>query len=534
MAGFRTPEVPREQLVLWSQGLDDAIPVDHPVRHVVFLLQSAAFSETFAEMANQYVLLEGKPPYHPRALAGLYLYGMLNGIRSSRRLEQACYNRIDVIWLMSGQHPDHATIAAFVKKQGLRLRRLLRDTALVAMKAGLVRLHHTAVDGTKIEADAGRGSVMKEEALVAALGLVEKEIGVLEAEWAANEAREKELWGEQVPWVPSGEGTVAERVQKLERQQERLEKALEAIGRRRAETVGSATPQALASVTDPDSRVMKDKEGRSKPNYNAQLAVDAAAGVIVAAEVNDQAEDSGLLRPLLEQVEENCGRLPTVASADSQYNTGPELAWLEERQVTGYLPDNGQRSEVQSETMATQAALAAVAAGEELTEAQWEALPKDKDGRLLKEAFRYDAEANVYRCPMRGELRPIRHSEDKKKWGTAIRVQYGGCSACASCPRAQMCCSDPSKGRTVNRDQYEGCRERLRSRMKSASARQEYDLRRETVEPRFGYIKRTLGIRRFQLRGLEAVTTEWLCICTAVNLGILLRNWEAVRQVLGV
>jgi hypothetical protein len=92
-----------------------------------------------------------------------------------------------------------------------------------------------------------------------------------------------------------------------------------------------------------------------------------------------------------------------------------------------------------------------------------------------------------------------------------------------------MCCRDPRKGRTINRDQYEEHRERLRARMATAAGRQQYKRRRETVEPRIGLIKHGLGVRRFLHRGLEAVTTEWSLICTAVNLGIVIRHWEQVR-----
>jgi transposase len=114
MSGFRTPEIAREQMVLWERRLEDAIPDDHQVRHLDLLLGSAAFSETFRKMERSYVLNLGKPPYHPGDLASLYLYGMLHRIRSSRQLEDACHCRLDVIWLMKGQTPDHSTIADFV------------------------------------------------------------------------------------------------------------------------------------------------------------------------------------------------------------------------------------------------------------------------------------------------------------------------------------------------------------------------------------------------------------------------------------
>ena len=202
MSGFRRPETPRDQLVLWEQRLDDAIPVDHPVRHVDELLRSRAFVGTFREWERYYVLVEGKPPYHPRDLSGLYLYGMLNRIRSSRQLESACYNRLDVIWLMEGQTPDHSTIADFVKVHGKHLRGVFRDVLRVASEAGLIKLGHVAVDGTKIEADAGRKSVHKKETLAGKLTDLDAQITALETEWETNEAKEVAGW----PWVVAHPG----------------------------------------------------------------------------------------------------------------------------------------------------------------------------------------------------------------------------------------------------------------------------------------------------------------------------------------
>ena len=530
MAGFRRPEIPRDQMVLWSQRLEDAIPADHPVRQVDALLKSEAFGSTFREWERDYVLLEGKPPYHPRDLSGLYIYGTLNRLRSSRQLESACWNRLDVIWLMSGQRPDHSTVAAFVKDHGKSLRKLFRDVLQVAVRAGLVKLEHVAIDGTKIEADAGKGSVHKGETITRELARVDAQVAALEQEWAENEARETSLFGGAVPWSPPAKSTMAERLSQLKRQQERLSEALASIARHQEEHAVGPSPKAIASVTDPSSRVMPDKEGKSKPNYNGQIATDTTASVIVAEDVNDRADDSGQMTPMLEQVEVNCGSSPQEASADSQYNTGPELEKLERSGVVGYLPDNGKPSECPREDTPSAQAVLAAQAGTVLTDAQWEALPKDGEGRITKAAFRYDAESDAYVCPMGQVLTFVRNSQDRKKWGLAIRAQYGSCSVCATCPRAGMCCRDPSKGRTISRDQYEGYRERMRDRLKTPEGRSRYRLRGPTVEPRFGYIKRGLGVRRFLHRGLEAVRTEWSLICTAVNVGILLRHWPEVAR----
>jgi transposase len=532
MAGFRRPEVQREQMVLWSERLDDAIPADHPARQLDYLLRAEALAPTFREWERQYVLVEGKPPYHPRDLAGLYLYGMLNRIRSSRQLERACYHQLDIIWLMSGQHPDHATIASFVKAHKGRLQDLFRDVLRVGIRAGLVKLEHVAIDGTKIEADAGRSSVHREGTIREELQKLDDQISALEAEWEANERRESTLWGDEVPWKPEESGSRDERLARMRERQKRLEEALAVIARRREESSGGPSPKPIASVTDPGARVMRDKEGRRKPNYNGQVAVDATAGMVVAEAVNDQAEDGGLLMPLVSQAQANCERPPAEVSADSQYNVGPDLESLEKSSVTGYLPDNGTQSEVPQPDAPGAGAVSAVQAGQTLSDEQWSALPKDGQGRITKAAFVYDAAADVYRCPMGQTLEFVRNSYNSKRWGTAVRAQYGGCPACPDCPRAGQCCKDPAKGRTISRDQYEAYRERMRERMNTPQGRSRYRLRRQTVEPRFGYIKRGLGIRRFLRRGLDSVQAEWTLICTVVNVGIVLRHWSEVVKVL--
>lgn len=538
MGGFRDVETPRGQLVLWSQSLEDALPADHPARLFDHLLRSEAFEPVFAQWRLDYVLVDGRPPYDPHDLAGLYLYGMLHRIRSSRQLEAACFNRIDVIWLMSGQKPDHSTIAGFVARHGDRLKKLFRQTIRVAMDAGLVKLEHAAVDGTKLEADAGRNSVRSEATLEQQQRQLEEAAAEMEKQWAQNQAREKTLWVEEAP--PASDAADAERRRRqFRRKQQKLEQALAAIERRRQESAasGGKDPKPIASTTDPDARVMPDKQGKNRPGYNAQLAVDTAAGVIVAADINDRPEDLGQLTPMLRQVEENCGKMPAECSADSAYNTGPDLASLKEDNIVGYLPQAGANSGSASPTQAQQQeaeALAAVAAGQTLSNEQWAALPRvgGKDPKLDKSAFVYEPQKNVYRCPAGVSLPVLRHSVDRKVGGTVHRTQYGGSPACATCVHAAQCCSNPAKGRTINRDQYETLREQMKQRMQGPQGQERYRLRKQTVEPRFGVMKAALGIRRLLRRGLQRVEGEFAAICAALNIQLLLREWPATRQVL--
>jgi transposase len=542
MSGFRQPEQPREQMVLWAQRLDDAIGWDHPVRRFDELLHSALFAETFREWESDYILSAGQPPYHPRDLAGLYLYGLLNRLRSSRQLEAACYNRLDVIWLMQRQHPDHSTMAEFVRRHGARLRQLSRTAIQVGVRAELIKLEHVAEDGTKIEAEAGRKSVRSQEKIRSWLSHLDEKIAALEAEWQENERQEAHLFGDQTPWSPSGSVNERQQLAAMKRQQRRLKRALAEIERRREESAAaSKVPKAIASTTDPDARVMKDKEGRRKPNYNAQMAVDEASSMIVAGDVNDAAQDSGQMTPLLEQVGENCGQKPQAVSADSSYNTGPELAELEKQGITGYLPDVGVSGDGAQPSDEAQQALQAARNGQPLNEEQWSVLPRGKGQVISRVAFSYDAARDAYRCPAGHWLSLVTRNSGQRKWGLAVRRRYANPVACAACPQVSACCPPAAKGkkkpaapryRTIERDQYEEYRERMRARMESEAGRQMYRRRRETVEPRFGEIKSVLGVRRFLHRGLELVRTEWALVCTAVNVGILLRHWDQVAAAL--
>ena len=546
---FRKVEVPRNQLALWSQTLDDAISPDHPVRVFDHLFHAEGFQEFLRMCEQELVLVDGRPPYNPWYMAALYLYGMIHGIRSSRALESACYNRIDVLWLMEGQTPDHSSIAGFVKKYKKQLKVLFRSTVRVAMTADLVKFKHQSVDGTKIEADAGRGSVRTQASLEAeqqrlAQAIVER----CESEWSQNEQREQAVFVEQSPQgKPTNEKEAKAAKQRLEKLKAQVDAALGAVHQRtkEAEATGGTKPIAVVSKTDPDSRVMPDKQGKSKPGYNALIAVDAHAGVIVAQEVNDRPEDTGQMTPLLEQGRENTGQLPQVVSADSAFNTGHELKKLEEMGVKGHLPqwrqnsgsDGGTMSEAQAKTAE---ALQAAHEGRRLSEEQFAALPRagKRDARKFdKSAFTYDSASDSYRCPAGHSLPVLRLGQDKTSQGTVHRTVYGGSPACATCPHAMQCCGNPSKGRTVNRDEFEECRERMRERMKSEEGRATYRLRAQTVEPRFGYIKQGLGVRRFLRRGIETVRAEFDLICAAVNIktimGAIARGEASLERLRG-
>lgn len=528
MAGFRRPEVPRQQIVLWSQRLDDALPQDHPARLLDALFTSAALAPLFAAWEREYHLGTGQPPYHPRDLAALYCYGMIHRIRSSRQLEQACHNRIDVIWLMSGQKPDHSTIADFVTAHKDHVKDLMRRVVEIGIRAGLIKLEHASIDSTSIEADAGRGSMHSERSLREFLERVDRIVGDIEQEYHDNESREG-LW-EVAPPSANDDDDDHDRLRK--RRQAALD-ALAAIERRRREQPpGKAPLSPVASTTDPDSRVMKDKEGRRKPNYNAQFAVDSACGMFLAVHVSDAPNDLGQLIPMLDRTEANCGRLPAEISADTGYNTGRQLAMLAQRPVAGYVEDlwGAARTPAQRE------ALAALEEGESLSLPQIEALPRGKgrggrSGSFDRCCFIYDAAADTYRCPAGQILTPRRRDWQWDRDGKIRRMRYGT-NACADCSLASHCCGRAGGNRSLSRNEFEGYREQMRERMRSAESQARYQLRRQTVEPRIGTIKTVMQLRKFLRRGKEKVNLELQWTCIAFNLKVLISRWDASRPAL--
>lgn len=530
MSGFRQPEIPRQQIVLWSQRLEDMIPPDHPVRAFDELLELPDFAKVVQTIADGYRLQDGRPPFHPRFLVRLYIYGMLNRLRSSRQLERACSNNLEVLWLMHGQRPDHSTIAAFLTTHAAALKDLLRASAKIGIEVGLIDLRNAAIDGTKIEANAGVGSVRNEQTLKEMETALEKEIAGMEAEFGRSDRQEtlafadgvgdegSEEGGGNAGGSEGGGGVVAAARNKLAR----LHESQKAIQRRRDQAPPEgATPKAVASTTDPDSRVMMDKEGRSKPNYNAHAAVDTKAGMIVATDVNDQPNDSGQLAPLLEEIKATTGRLPEAVLADAGYSAGRDVKDVIEADVLALVASRNTKTK----EPAAAAAVAAVREGRTLTLTQINDLPRTR-GRFSRESFIYDAAADTYRCPAGQTLKPTTIYDREDRFGLIKTTRYAT-KECRTCPYSTRCCGDPQEGRDINRSEFERYLEQTQARMNSDENKERFKLRGQTVEPRFGTIKSVLGVRKFLRRGLANVRAEFQLACLAINVGILLRKLTA-------
>ncbi len=531
MTRFREPEHPREELVLFTKRLDDAIPLDHPVRVFDDILDADAFVPVIEEMKKKYDGLTGRMPFCPSYLVRLYIYGMLNRLRSTRRLEDACRNRIDVMWLMCGQIPDHTTIAKFVKRHKKELRALLGKTVWVGVEANLLSYKMLGVDGTRIHANASVGSVRKKPRLADKLEAISQTIEELEEEWRANERKEQGVLGTaSAPWTPPTSLERPKRLAMMEERKKKLQKALDEIARREAEATRAVQP--VNSMTDPESRVMRGKKGgKAEPHYNAQVARDEGVGLITASEISDAPSDSGKAVPLADQSEANCGRQHDALSADALYNTGPDLRALEERGIVTYMPDSDGRATKLSDT--AQEALLAMKGGIDLTEEQQKALPCKKNSGFPKEWFTFDAARDEYVCPAGERLRRVGRNKKEQGYGTVNRDVYGGCSGCGTCKYASICQDKVrAKGRRIYRDEYESYRVRVRGRMATDEGKAAYNQRSHLAETPFAFILENLGLRQFLHRGRELVAVEWDLACTAMNIKTLMKYMSEVAPIL--
>jgi len=338
-----------DQPFLLLPALQGWLPEHHPA---VFISEVVDEALDLTPILATYETVEGRgqPPYHPALMVKLLLYGYCTGKPSSRQIEQATYEEIPYRVLAANQHPDHDTLAAFRQTHLPALAALFIQVLRLCQRAGLVKLGHVALDGTKILANASKHKAMSYGRMTETEPRLEQEIAALLVEAQRVDAAEdaqygKGQWGDELPAaLARREGRLATiREAKAALEEEAKAAATDAAAQaklaareRQARETGrkpkgpaptvpdpaQATPEPTAqrNFTDPESRIMKDGATKSFVQaYNAQAAVDGTAQVIVAAEVTQEANDKQQLVPLLTQVEGNCGAPPTAASAEAGY-----------------------------------------------------------------------------------------------------------------------------------------------------------------------------------------------------------------------
>jgi transposase len=507
------PGLDRLQALLFYPTLDQMIDEHHPVRHLDEILRA----QDWSDWVLHYSLRQGQPPIPPWVMAGVILYGLMRRIRSSRQLEYACANNIDFIWLAEGRTIDHSTICLFRTKFKKELKKLFKNLGRLAMEMGLVRLVELAFDGTRVKANASRFHTWTAEKVEEALKELEPAIEQMLKEAEAADATEKIVWGEnQTRELPPELADAKQRQEKLQRLLKQLQETDAARKRD-----GIKSPAQLPTA-DTDSMVMPNKEGGYAPNYTPLAATDGTAKYLVDCEVIAGPNEPAELVPSVDRIQQDYQQKPGSVAADKAFGTGLNLEEMEKRQVELYTP-------VESPSPQEGNPAKREDPRQPVPEADWAKLPRNQQGKLDKCCFPYDPEKDVCYCPMGKEM-PYRETKKYERSQGKVSVRIYGCQGCEGCPLHKDCVEAKSKrGRTVSRDGYEPLRERMHAKMQTAEGKKLYGRRMHIGETPFAIIKGILEVRRFLLRGLEKVKTEWLWVCTAYNLRILIAALAALR-----
>jgi len=473
--------VSREQLSLLPPRVEDYVGADNPVRAIEAYicgldLERLGFSH--ADHGGG----AGQPPYDPADLLKLYLYGYLNRIRSSRRLEREAQRNLELIWLLKGLAPGYRTIGNFRKDNWTALKAANRDFVVLLQELDLLGGTLVAVDGAFFHGDASKGSITTHKRLTARLAALEADIEGYGATLEANDAAEAER---SAASADRGDGGgLAEKLAAALAKRAAVQADLDRLER---------SGETQLSKTDADARLLT-KKGQTVAGYNVQIAVDDKHKLIVASEVVNDGNDSGQLYPMAKAAKAALGTATLTTVADTGYYNSQALKACEEDQIVAYVAPVTRTARLEAQD------------------------------RISHAAFVYDAAANVYRCPAGRLLTPT--AGRKTNTGGRIEIRYvsrkSECDACALRPR---CLSAKTPTRTVCRWEHEAVLDRHRARMKDAAA--QLRLRAALVEHPFGTLKCRAGYRHFLVRGFNKVRGEW-------SLMALCYNFTRVLSILGI
>jgi len=464
---FRSDDV--DQLLLLPPSLHDWLPEKHLARFlvdVVDALDLGAIYGSYEEKDGR-----GQSAYSPEMMVRVLLYGYCTGIYSSRKIQARTYEDVAFRFLSADEHPDHSTLAEFRKRHLEALAGLFVQSLQLCQKAGLVKLGHVAIDGTKLQGNASKHKAMSYVRMSESEKKLQAQVEELLQRAAAVDAAEDEQYGrgQSGDEIPDELARRESRIKKIQAAKAELEaearqdaedkraSAEAKIAERREQEARTGKkagghdpqapdpakaepdPKAQRSFTDPESRIMPSgsQKGAFLQGYNAQAAVDSQAQVIVAVDVIQQTTDNHQLVSILEQVENNAGARPQAVSADSGFWNPEQVAKIQAQGIDLHVATSRQKHETSP------------SGSDEATDS---------------------AEASS------------------------------------------------------NSEQEPSLRERMRRKLTSGAGRDLYRMRKAIVEPVFGQIKEWRGFRRFSLRGLRKVRAEWALVCMTHNLLKLFRS----------
>lgn len=464
-------EASRTQTTLFPVRLDEYVSPDNAVRVVDAFVEGLDLRALKFERVDPKAT--GRPGYHPATLLKLYIYGYLNRIQSSRRLEREANRNVELMWLIGGLHPDFKTIADFRKDNGPGIQNVCRQFVEICRQLDLFSNAMVAIDGSKFKAVNSKQRNDSRKSIRRRIERAEKHI-----------ARYLEALDEKDSEEPTAdESEIPELQSKLEAMQEKLQSLKE------REKAVLAHPDKQISHTDPDSRLMKKGGLGSIVGYNVQTAIDSKYKLIVAHEVTNSPVDRGQLAPIAKLVHDTLQVSELTALADRGYYKGSDILWCYEAGITTLVP--------KSQTSNSKAA-----------------------GLFDKADFIYEPDEDQYRCPA-GEI--LKWRQRTFEDGLNVDRYYASQATCRECKLKSKC--TVGKERRVRRWEHEDVLDMTAEKLKQMP---DAMVKRASIaEHPFGTMKFRMGSTHFLMKGLPNVKTE-------MSLHVLVYNLTRMISILGV
>ena len=459
----------RSQSTLFPERIDDYVTEDNAVRVVDVFIDDLDLSGLGFKTESKET---GRPAYHPSTMLKIYVYGYLNRVQSSRRLEREAGRNVELMWLTGRLAPDFKTIADFRKNNGKAIRLVCRDFVMLCKKLDLFADAFVAIDGSKFKAVNNWDRNYTRAKVKGLLHDVDASIERYLSEIAKADQQES--------------SAVQNKTERLEAKVAKLKKEMSRLKKLEVEVF--AAPGQQISQTDPDARSMATTgRGTGKVGYNVQIAVDAKHHMIVAHEVTNVGHDRTQLANIAKKAKSTIDTDQLTVVADRGYYSGDEIKACDEANITTFLPKpqtSGNRAK----------------------------------GQFDRSDFIYIAEDNEYRCPANERLI---YRFTRVENGKTIHRYWS--SACVRCSIKSQCTSGPY--RRVSRWEHESVVEAAKERMDREPERMW--VRRNTAEHPFATLKSWMGSTHFQMRTFEHVRTE-------MSLHVLAYNMKRLMAILGI
>jgi len=473
---FKKDPMEFNQRSLFATNVFDLLPADHPC----FVYEDIFQQLDTSSIEDNYSLL-GQNAYHPRLITAILIYAYSQGVFSSREIDKRCHEDLSFMFISHFNCPNFRVLSDFRKDNYEFFKDCFKQSALLAMEAGLASLGHVSLDGSKFKANTSKHKAMSYGRLKAKEKELTEEIEDLIGKAAKCDEEEDEEYHDKNGYeIPEELKIKEKRLAKIKEAKKALENREKKLNPGK-----EIDDKKQISFADKDARIM-GKKGAFDYSYNGQISVDEDNQIIVGQHLTQKANDKKEVKPALKEIKETTGDLPDKMSLDNGYMSGDNLESFDGKDIDVYVAtDKGEKKDQRP--------------------------IEDSSRKIKKSDFIYDENRDCFVCPQGHLLELKRESSDGKKVYQGIKAE------CDTCPyKARCCTSKRGEPRTINTDDKEALRQKMNEKMEQESSKEIYRKRKKIVEPVFGQIKNS-GFRGFSLRGYEKGSGEFSLACAVHN-----------------